>query len=107
MTFDDAKERIRTALNHRVPRRLHLAGFRPAAVLVPILRRADSATVLFTRRTATMRQHGGQVSFPGGALERDETARDGALREAWEEVGLDPARVEILGELGDYLSISS
>lgn len=75
----------------------------PASVLVPIVARASELTVLLTRRTAHLRDHSGQIAFPGGRAEaRDPSAEATALREAAEEVGLDAARVEVLGRLSDY-----
>lgn len=73
---------------------------RPAAVLVPVIAHADGATVLMTRRADTLSNHAGQIAFPGGRLDPGETAVEAALREAWEEVALDPAQVEVLG-VGD------
>ena len=73
---------------------------RPAAVLVPVIARPEGATVLLTRRSDNLASHTGQIAFPGGRLDPGETAADAALREAWEEVGLDPAAVELLG-VGD------
>lgn len=76
----------------------------PAAVLVPIVLRAEP-TMLLTQRTAHLRDHGGQISFPGGRCEPDDASAEvTALREAEEEVGLDPACVEILGRLPQYLT---
>lgn len=77
----------------------------PAAVLVPIVMRPSGLTMLLTQRTAHLRDHAGQVSFPGGRCEPgDATPVATALREAHEEVGLEPAQVEILGRLPDYLT---
>jgi 8-oxo-dGTP pyrophosphatase MutT (NUDIX family) len=79
------------------------AARRPASVLVPIIERPEELRVLFTRRTAHLRDHSGQISFPGGRAEpRDATPEATALREAEEEIGLDPGRVEVLGKLSDY-----
>jgi 8-oxo-dGTP pyrophosphatase MutT (NUDIX family) len=76
---------------------------RPASVLVPIVERPEELRVLFTRRTAHLRDHSGQISFPGGRAEaHDASAEATALREAEEEIGLDPRRVEVLGKLSDY-----
>jgi 8-oxo-dGTP pyrophosphatase MutT (NUDIX family) len=75
----------------------------PASVLVPIVVRPEALTVLLTRRTAHLRDHSGQIAFPGGRAEpHDPTPEATALRESSEEVGLDPARVELLGRLADY-----
>lgn len=80
---------------------------RPAAVLVPVVRREDGLTVLFTRRTAHLHDHAGQISFPGGRVEPgDRSAAETALRESGEEIGLEPARVEILGELHEYVTVT-
>lgn len=73
---------------------------RAAAVLVPVIERADGPVVLMTRRSDSLASHTGQIAFPGGRLDAGETAVDAALREAQEEVGMDPALVEVLG-LGD------
>lgn len=76
--------------------------FRPAAVLVPLYLREDEIHVVLTKRSDLVRTHQGQVSFPGGAWEtQDRTLLDTALREAHEEVGLDPGDSEILGVLPD------
>ncbi len=75
----------------------------PAAVLVPVVVRPTGPTVLLTQRTAHLRDHAGQVSFPGGRCEDgDASPEHTALREAEEEVGLDPDQVEILGRLPEY-----
>jgi len=73
---------------------------RPAAVLVPLIARPDGVQALMTRRADTLASHTGQIAFPGGRLDPGETAVEAALREAREEIDLDPARVEVLG-LGD------
>lgn len=73
---------------------------RPAAVLVPVIARPEGATVLITRRSDSLASHTGQIALPGGRLDPGETAVEAALREAFEEVALDPAAVEVLG-LGD------
>lgn len=80
-----------------------MAALTPAAVLVPLINRPSGLTVLLTQRTEHLRDHAGQVSFPGGRREaQDADAVATALREAREEVGLDPARIEILGRLPEY-----
>jgi 8-oxo-dGTP pyrophosphatase MutT (NUDIX family) len=79
---------------------------RNAAVLVPVVERNDQLTVLFTRRTAHLHDHAGQISFPGGRSEADESALDTALRETEEEIGLGRGHVEPLGELTEYVTVT-
>ena len=80
---------------------------RPAAVLVPLVRRENGLTVLLTRRTAHLNEHAGQISFPGGRSEPgDAYAAETALREAAEEIGLAAERVEVLGELHEYVTVT-
>jgi len=75
----------------------------PAAVLVPVVLGA-SPGILLTKRNVHLSKHAGQVSFPGGRIDADETAEQAALREAEEEVSLSPHDVEILGRLDDYIT---
>ena len=76
----------------------------PAAVLVPFVL-GPVPGVLLTKRTAHLTSHAGQVSFPGGRIDAGDTcAEAAALREAAEEIGLDPAHVEIVGRMGDYVT---
>jgi 8-oxo-dGTP pyrophosphatase MutT (NUDIX family) len=80
---------------------------RPAAVLVPVVERVDGLSVLFTRRTDHLSQHAGQISFPGGRAEPgDDSPEMTALRETAEEIGLEPAAVEVIGRLDEYCTVS-
>jgi 8-oxo-dGTP pyrophosphatase MutT (NUDIX family) len=75
----------------------------PAAVLFPIVLRDGGQTVLLTQRTAHLRDHAGQISFPGGRVEEEDLSPSHtALRETEEEIGLSRERIEILGFLPEY-----
>lgn len=86
--------------------RLKLANaLRDAAVLIPVVDHGHEATVLFTRRAEKLRNHSGQVAFPGGTVDpTDASPEAGALRETFEEIGLDRDYIEIIGRLPDYVS---
>jgi len=104
------EEDIRYFLTSRRDRGMSLPGsapYRKAAVLIPLLQKDGEWHLLFTRRTETVQDHKGQVSFPGGATEGvDETAVDTALREAEEEIGLNPQQVRVLGFMSQYPSVT-
>ncbi|MEO8741244.1 MAG: CoA pyrophosphatase [Casimicrobiaceae bacterium] len=79
----------------------------PAAVLVPLVNRANGLTVLLTQRSAELPDHAGQICFPGGRVElEDADVGIAALRETEEEVGLPRARVTLLGRLADYETVT-
>lgn len=98
----DPLDPVRRRLAAYVPSRMSEPGLVPAGVLVPLYVEAGEAYVLLTRRTEHVATHKGQISFPGGAVEpQDRDAMDAALREAYEELGIRPQDVEILGGLDD------
>jgi 8-oxo-dGTP pyrophosphatase MutT (NUDIX family) len=79
----------------------------PAAVLVPVVNRPEGLTLLLTQRSADLPDHPGQISFPGGRVEAyDATLAHAALRETAEEVGLAAERIEILGQLANYETVT-
>lgn len=80
---------------------------RPAAVLIPMIWDGGQWNLLFTRRTEHLASHKGQVSFPGGASEpEDNTPETTALREAYEEIGLEPENVQVFGRLVSRPTVS-
>ena len=88
-------------------RRKLCENLQPAAVLIPIVLHADGLSVLLTERSADLKIHAGQVSFPGGRMEAsDADITQTALREAHEEVGINPAQVEIVGYLQPMLTVT-
>jgi len=79
----------------------------PAAVLVPIVNRPAGLQLLLTQRSADLADHPGQISFPGGRLDPgDADHASAALRETTEEIGLPPSRVDVLGQLSPYETVT-
>jgi 8-oxo-dGTP pyrophosphatase MutT (NUDIX family) len=100
LSVDDVLDALATSPG---PRRSTAApGSRASAVLAALYDDGGEAHVVLTRRAQHLRAHRGEVSFPGGRQDPGEDLRTTALREAWEEVGLEPTRVEVVGEL-DHL----
>jgi 8-oxo-dGTP pyrophosphatase MutT (NUDIX family) len=83
---------------------MEIPGFRPAAVLVPILRSESGLELLFTVRGQRLTHHAGQIAFPGGGLEPGESPEEAALRETREEIGLEVPMEAVLGRLDDHPS---
>lgn len=93
------------APEHRPP---GVLGRKDASVLVPLIARPEGLSVLLTRRTADMPTHAGQIAFPGGRRQpEDPDVVTTALREAHEEVGLAPERVEVLGLVEAYETVTA
>jgi len=102
--FDDRDLRLR--LDAPEPTWRSEPGLRDAAVLLPLVRREDRDVLVFTLRRDDLAAHAGQISFPGGGREGDEDPVACALRESEEEIGLVPARCEVLGRLPERVSIA-
>jgi 8-oxo-dGTP pyrophosphatase MutT (NUDIX family) len=98
--------KISRLLNSRQPRKLERHQEGRAAVLMPIFQKENDYFFLLTQRTHMVETHKGQISFPGGIAESDETLIRTALRETWEEIGLASERIELLGEFDEYLSVA-
>ena len=102
------KQRLEQLLSQREHRRIVDTSRVLSAVLVPLYYKQGQYYVLLIQRTEKVKNHKGQIAFPGGAFEeRDETLLDTALRESTEEIGLKPEDVEVLGEMDDEISITS
>ena len=104
---EDIIERARRVLAAYRPQPLEDAEAAPAAVLILIYDRDGEPRILFTQRTQEVEHHKGQISFPGGACdEEDADLLTTALRETFEEIGVRPQDVEVLGQLDDLITSS-
>jgi len=102
------KQKLRYALRLRQKRRIVAADRVPAAVLLPVYYSQGQYYILFTKRTEKVKEHKGQICFPGGAYqEGDGTLVHTALRECAEEIGLMADEIEVVGELNDTLTMTS
>lgn len=100
------KQRLRETL---IPKKFpqNTSALRQAAVLLPLFCNDGDIHLLFIRRTDQVQDHKGQVSFPGGMVEpQDRDLYDTALRETWEEIGIIPQEVKILGSLPEFETVS-
>lgn len=102
------KQRLRQALFLRKKRRIVDTSQVSAAVLLPIYWKQGQYYLLFTKRTEKVKEHKGQISFPGGGYQQEDgTLLATALRECAEEIGLAASEIEILGELDDVATLTS
>ena len=87
---------------------MNSSGNRPAAVLIPLLFDLDTWKILFIKRTVQQNdRHSGQIAFPGGRFDpRDETLEKTALRETFEEIGLDPGSIQLLGQSCSMITVT-
>lgn len=105
LRFDDHEHDGDYQLNPDFRKYLVDNATRDAAVLIGLIEREVEVNVLLTKRAEQLNSHSGQVAFPGGKIDRsDGSPEAAALREAHEEVGLEPHRVEIIGRMPDYYS---
>jgi 8-oxo-dGTP pyrophosphatase MutT (NUDIX family) len=108
MGSDEILERVQQALAEYTPRRIDNPQAAPAAVLILICDRGGEPCVIFTERTNHVEHHKGQMSFPGGACDdEDDCMETTALRETFEEIGVRPEHVRIIGQLDDMLTVSN
>lgn len=107
-SFDDgALERLRERLARRPAMEIVAPQYKRACVLIPFVRNHSGGwSILFTRRSENLAAHSGQIAFPGGGVEAGETLEEAAIREAREEVGIPPERLELIGRLDDVVTNS-
>jgi 8-oxo-dGTP pyrophosphatase MutT (NUDIX family) len=103
----NARTPARAPIERIAPEHLPPGGFGEAAVLVPLHEGQGAPSVLFTERRRDLKHHAGQMSFPGGRLDPGEDTLGAALREAEEEIGLEPSRAEVLGRLSETVVLQS
>jgi len=105
--FDDASlARLRELFARRPAIEIEAPQVRRACVLIPIVRSDEGWSLLFSRRSANLAAHSGQIAFPGGAVEEGESLEDAVKREAEEEVGIPRDAVELIGRLDDVITNS-
>ena len=102
ISIPEIEKRIR---NYRA-KKLDVSGLRPSAVLIPIVR--NTSSIIFIERTMTVKDHKGQIAFPGGVIDEEDNKNPvkTALREAEEEIGLPQNKVRIIGFLDDTITIA-
>ena len=101
-------EELRQRLSKRRRISVSKSYLRRAAVLIPIYQEEGECFLVFIRRSRSVNSHGGEISFPGGGvLETDRDSLSAALREAWEEVGIPPEEVKVVGVLDDAETVTS
>ncbi len=102
------EEALRSLLSHRERKVITEEHLKPSAVLVPLFVKEGGYHMLFIKRSQKVEHHKGEISFPGGLSEySDETVENTALREACEEVGINPQEVKVLGILDDMKTLST
>ncbi len=101
-------DHIRTRLDMYTPEYIDDDTLARAAVLLPLYDVGDEIHVLFTRRSELVEHHKGQISFPGGAYDAsDPDLKFTAVRETWEEIGVDPDHIDVIGQLDEMITISN
>jgi 8-oxo-dGTP pyrophosphatase MutT (NUDIX family) len=108
MKKKDVVSQIQQALSDYTPKKLAQPTASPAAVLILVRVGVGEPQIVFTERTHQVEHHKGQVSFPGGACDDDDASPEAtALRETFEEIGVRPDDVRLLGRLDDMVTISN
>ena len=102
------KEELKKTLSGRHKQNIVDRARVPSAVLIPLYLKEGQYHIVFIKRTKMVKTHKGQISFPGGSRESDDcTLLDTAIRESFEEIGLKPDDIEVLGEMDDEMTTTS
>ena len=107
MSAAEVGSAVAAAANDQLPLMLTFPDARPSAVLITLLDGPHGAEVLLTKRSKELRNHSGEISFPGGRIDAGESPVEAALREAHEEVGLPTALVRVHGQLSHLSTVVS
>ncbi len=106
-TLDELEALIQTKLVKRKPLVLDPPSFKHSAVLMPILFEDGQFKFVLTKRTDSLKHHKGEISFPGGGQDKeDQNLIETALRETYEEIGVEQSQIKILGRLDDLFTIT-
>ncbi len=98
-------KKISMALGSRSPSDISGSHYKPAAVLMPVQERQDGDYIVLTKRADHLSRHRGQIAFPGGRVDSGDAGEmEAALRESQEEIGLDPAHVNVLGRIDQVMA---
>ena len=101
-------DRIKERLECYTPKRLIIRDAVPSGVILPLVIYNDLLSILFTKRSNKVKDHKGEISFPGGVKEaKDKDIKETAIRETVEELGISRDHIEIIGELDDYLTVTN
>ena len=95
-------------VREREPREVDREEFDRSAVILPVIEHSDDLSLIFTRRAYDLSDHAGEMSFPGGGMEEfDVSLRETAVREMWEEVGVEAEDLDVVGRLDDTVTVTS
>lgn len=106
--FQTVVRRVQTKLQNYQPQRIHREGVKRSAVMILFINKQSVPHIIFTRRTEWVENHKGQISFPGGMQdENDVDLMYTARRETFEEIGILPEQINILGQLDDFFTVTN
>jgi 8-oxo-dGTP pyrophosphatase MutT (NUDIX family) len=107
INYQETLQLVREKLNDHKPGQIKITDVFPAAVMILFLNKDDTPHLIFTKRTDLVETHKGQISFPGGVSDaEDSSLYETATRETWEEIGIHPGKVQLLGQLDDFYTVT-